>query len=46
MPWRRARARRLEQELGSELPFERHIATMLTMIEVDPEARSGSSGST
>ena len=27
----------LEQELGNELPFERHIATMLTMIEVDPE---------
>ena len=27
----------LEQELGNELPFERHLATMLTMIEVDPE---------
>ena len=27
----------LEQELGNELPFERHIATLLTMIEVDPE---------
>ena len=26
----------LEQELGNELPFERHIATLLTMIEVDP----------
>src|SRR5690348_16545605 len=26
----------LEQELGNELPLERHIATMLTMIEVDP----------
>ncbi len=25
----------LEQELGNELPFERHIATLLTMIEVD-----------
>jgi carbamate kinase len=24
----------LEQELGNELPFERHIATLLTMIEV------------
>ena len=24
-----------EQELGNELPFERHIATLLTMIEVD-----------
>jgi len=27
----------LEQELGNELPFERHLATLLTMIEVDPE---------
>ena len=27
----------LEQELGNELPFERHIATLLTMIEVDPQ---------
>src|SRR6476660_9676625 len=27
----------LEQELGNELPFERHIATLLTMIEVDRE---------
>ena len=27
----------LEQELGNELPFERHLATMLTMIEVDPQ---------
>jgi carbamate kinase len=27
----------LEQEIGNELPFERHIATLLTMIEVDPE---------
>ena len=27
----------LEQELGNELPFERHVATMLTMIEVDPQ---------
>jgi carbamate kinase len=26
----------LEQELGNELPFERHLATLLTMIEVDP----------
>jgi carbamate kinase len=25
----------LEQELGNELPFERHLATILTMIEVD-----------
>ena len=25
----------LEQELGNELPFERHVATLLTMIEVD-----------
>src|SRR6187397_1957302 len=25
----------LEQELGNELPFERHLATLLTMIEVD-----------
>src|SRR3954469_19616729 len=27
----------LEQELGNELPFERHLATLLTMIEVDEE---------
>ena len=27
----------LEQELGNELPSERHLATLLTMIEVDPE---------
>jgi carbamate kinase len=27
----------LEQELGNVLPFERHLATLLTMIEVDPE---------
>ena len=26
----------LEQELGNELPLERHFATLLTMIEVDP----------
>jgi carbamate kinase len=26
----------LEQELGNELPSERHLATLLTMIEVDP----------
>ena len=26
----------LEQELGNQLPFERHLATLLTMIEVDP----------
>src|SRR3954470_14137778 len=25
----------LEQELGNQLPFERHLATLLTMIEVD-----------
>src|SRR5262245_36978934 len=25
----------LEQELGNELPFERHLATLLTMIAVD-----------
>jgi carbamate kinase len=25
----------LEQELGNELPFEQHLATLLTMIEVD-----------
>jgi carbamate kinase len=25
----------LEQELGNQLPFERHLATILTMIEVD-----------
>jgi carbamate kinase len=27
----------VEQELGNRLPFERPIATLLTMIEVDPE---------
>ena len=27
----------IQQELGNELPFERHLATLLTMIEVDPE---------
>ena len=27
----------LEQELGNELPLERHLATLLTMIEVDPD---------
>src|SRR5690242_11448770 len=27
----------LEQELGNQLPFERHLATLLTMIEVDPD---------
>jgi carbamate kinase len=27
----------LEQELGNELPLERHFATLLTMIEVDPD---------
>ena len=27
----------LEQELGNELPSERRLATLLTMIEVDPE---------
>ena len=26
----------IEQELGNELPLERHLATLLTMIEVDP----------
>jgi carbamate kinase len=26
----------LEQELGNELPLEKHLATLLTMIEVDP----------
>src|SRR3954449_4773586 len=25
----------IEQELGNALPFERHLATLLTMIEVD-----------
>ena len=25
----------IQQELGNELPFERHLATLLTMIEVD-----------
>jgi len=27
----------IEQELGNELPAQRHLATLLTMIEVDPE---------
>jgi carbamate kinase len=27
----------LEQELGNELPFEKHIATLLTQIEVDAD---------
>ncbi len=27
----------IQQELGNELPFERHLATVLTMIEVDAE---------
>lgn len=27
----------IEQELGNILPFEHHIATMLTMVEVDPK---------
>jgi carbamate kinase len=27
----------LQQELGNELPFDRHLATLLTMIEVDRE---------
>lgn len=27
----------IEQELGNLLPFEHHIATLMTMIEVDPE---------
>jgi len=27
----------LQQELGNELPFERHLATLLTMIEVDAD---------
>ncbi|HET7429151.1 MAG TPA: carbamate kinase [Gaiellales bacterium] len=27
----------IEQELGNELPAKRHLATLLTMIEVDPE---------
>lgn len=27
----------IEQELGNLLPFEHHVATVLTMIEVDPE---------
>jgi carbamate kinase len=26
----------IQQELGNELPFERHLATLLTQIEVDP----------
>ena len=27
----------IEQELGNRLPFEKHIATILTMVEVDPD---------
>ena len=27
----------IQQELGNELPFEQHLATLLTMIEVDPD---------
>jgi carbamate kinase len=27
----------IQQELGNELPFERHLATLLTMIEVDED---------
>jgi carbamate kinase len=27
----------IQQELGNELPFERHLATILTMIEVDAD---------
>ena len=27
----------IEQELGNILPFEHHIATLLTMVEVDPD---------
>ncbi len=27
----------IQQELGNVLPFERHLATLLTQIEVDPE---------
>ena len=27
----------IEQELGNLLPFEKPLATMLTMIEVDPD---------
>ncbi|MFC3616764.1 carbamate kinase [Lutimaribacter marinistellae] len=27
----------IEQELGNVLPFEHHLATLLTMVEVDPE---------
>ena len=27
----------IQQELGNELPFERHLATLLTQIEVDPD---------
>ena len=27
----------VEQELGNELPFEKHLATLLTMIEVDAD---------
>src|SRR4029434_6295388 len=26
----------IQQELGNELPFERHLATLLTMIALDP----------
>jgi carbamate kinase len=26
----------IQQELGNELPFERHLATLLTQVEVDP----------
>jgi carbamate kinase len=27
----------IEQELGNQLPFERHLATLLTMVEVDSD---------
>lgn len=27
----------VEQELGNVIPFEKHIATLLTMVEVDPD---------
>ncbi len=27
----------VEQELGNVLPFEKHLATLLTMVEVDPQ---------
>jgi carbamate kinase len=30
----------IEQELGNRLPFEKPLATLLTMIEVDPEDRA------